>query len=537
MLKTLSWAFLFISEMSEIFLSSLDWVWLVVINSSRASICFSFKPGVLDNSANTAPASCPGVWISCNLAVTLDGSFKSLSISFVFIWVLKDVIAEIDSFVFWRSESNEIAALGPNWLAKGFNSSAPDAKASEAAFLLTLFPSISELALNSSALKAFIFLTLSLFILVYSISDFTASKNEGINLFFTSCFWRSKKVFKGPKSASERILSKFAGTKSLLFNCNNLSLAKEISLENKLIKSSGDFVLDPSNCMISCFTACCWEAFLRASSIKLIFFSTLDSEEIDAANPGLFLVRFLVNSEALLLKLDNCSGEVEASLKDSFNLDRVSASSWVPSVKSLNSFAALSDSFSSFLLWRSSLIDLEPANPIPVAAAPKAIGTVVAATLAPNFWPLEALKALIVCKVPKRAGRLVWATVLTSSLITSLSVNVLKKDWRSPVTVNSLKKELNKSEPWAAVVFFEPFGAFGGLTLGAKFGTTSLSPLGSSFLFVTAIGFPLPSKWAMIWEAGRPVIVFSLLIESDKPEKLGIYPPAIKFSCCNLCWL
>ena len=42
-----------------------------------------------------------------------------------------------------------------------------------------------------------------------------------------------------------------------IFNCNNLSLAKEISLENKLIKSSGDFVLDPSNCIISCFTACC----------------------------------------------------------------------------------------------------------------------------------------------------------------------------------------------------------------------------------------------------------------------------------------
>ena len=53
----------------------------------------------------------------------------------------------------------------------------------------------------------------------------------------------------------------------------------------------------------------------------------LGSEEIDAAKAGLFLVIFLVSSEVLLLKLDNCSGDVVASLKASFNFDKVSESS------------------------------------------------------------------------------------------------------------------------------------------------------------------------------------------------------------------
>ena len=168
-------------------------------------------------------------------------------------------------------------------------------------------------------------------------------------------------------------------------------MAKEICLENKLIKSSGDLFVRPLNCMISCCTACFWLAFLRASSIRLIFLSMLGSEEIDAAKAGLFLVIFLVSSEVLLLKLDNCSGDVVASLKASFNFDKVSESSWVPSVKSLNSLAALSDSFSSFLLCKSSPTDLELKNPKLAWAAPKATGMPAARALTPGFWPAEAL--------------------------------------------------------------------------------------------------------------------------------------------------
>ena len=152
--------------MSAIFLSSFDWLVLAAISSSKASFCFSFKLEVLESSDNTAPASWPGVSIPFNLSTTLDGSFNSLSINFVFTWFLKDVIAVIDSFVFWRSASNEIAALAPNWPAKGFSSSAPALKASEDACLLTLWPSISFLALISSLLKDFIFLIFSLFILL-----------------------------------------------------------------------------------------------------------------------------------------------------------------------------------------------------------------------------------------------------------------------------------------------------------------------------------------------------------------------------------